>query len=148
MSVTVWVHEYVCGCYLHHRLMLRVMVSIVTLLLNESLTHLCLHTHHHRHPPLQPQIYTSNTTQTYTTVVLLSSSLSNCLPLSHTTHPPHPYSPPHPPPPPTHLFCTSLMVIFSEFGELLWMHVFHVHVVMHIEMLKWCIWCYISCGLT
>ena len=42
-------------------------------------------------------------------------------------------------PTPTHLFCTSLMVIFSEFDDLLWMHVYHVHVVMHIVMLKWCI---------
>jgi len=51
-------------------------------------------------------------------------------------------------PTPAHLFCTSLMVTFSEFDDLLWMHVYHVHAVMHIVMLKWCIRCYISCGLT
>ena len=37
MLATVWVHEYARGCYLHQRLMLRIMLSIVTLLLNESL---------------------------------------------------------------------------------------------------------------
>ena len=47
------------------------------------------------------------------------------------------------PTPTTHLFCTSLMVIFSGFDDLLWMHVYHVHVMMHIVMLKWCIRCYI-----
>ena len=51
-------------------------------------------------------------------------------------------------PPYAHLFCTSLMVIFSKFDDLLWMHVDYIHVVMHIAMLKWCIRCYILCGLT
>ena len=135
MPVTVWVHEYVRGCYLSSILIIKIMVTIITLPLNYSPS-----------PPSPscpptPNIHMQHH-HTYVTVVLLSSSLSP----SHT----------HLTLPiltlllilPTHLFCTLLMVIFSEFDDLLWMHVYHVHVVMHIVMLKWCMRCYISCGLT
>ena len=65
-----------------------------------------------------------NTTDTYTAVVVVllhPSSLPLTLILLILTLPP--LHPPH-----THLFCTLSVVIFLRLNDLLWMHVYYVHI--------------------
>ena len=138
--------KYVCGHYLSSKITIKNMVTItiITLLLNHSPSpppsspspsssptpniHMQHHPHiHHRSPTLIRTLSLCHTHLILPILTLLLISLT-----------------------PTHLFCTGTlpMVIFSGFDDLLWMHVYHVHAVMHIVMLKWCIRCYILFGLT
>ena len=141
VSDCVWVHEYVRACYFS--IFFQIMVTIISLLLNHSPlpphsssspspnAHI-QHQHHsqirHRSPTLILTLYLPpSLTHTSPSPSLLSSSSS-----------PHPDTP----------------LLYFAHGDIfrVWRVAvdacFHVHVVMHIAMLKWCIRCYISCGLT